>query len=274
MLNVSQYKKLARNIREAILEIAYQRQSHHLGSALSIVDLLTVLYFGTLKINPKKPKDPLRDRFILSKGHACLAWYVTLAKRGFFSEKTLLKHYAIDGGKLGLHPDKDSLPGIEATTGSLGHGLSVGVGLALAAKINNSSYRTFVIIGDGECNEGTIWEAAMFAAQHKLDNLCAILDCNQWQAFGRTKEVIDLEPLFDKWSSFGWANKEIDGHNLREIIQVFDKIPFQNNKPNMIIAHTVKGKGVSFLEDKLESHYKRINQQELAIALEEFKKYA
>ena len=266
---IIRYQNLAKEIRRLILKIAYTSQTHHLGSALSIVDLLTVLYFRTLKINPKKEKNPQRDRFILSKGHACLAWYVTLAKRGFFSEKKLLKNYSLDGGALGLHPDKDSMPGIEVTTGSLGHGLSVGAGLALAAKLNKSSYRTFVIIGDGECNEGSIWEAAMFANQQELDNLVAILDYNHLQGFGRTEEVIDLEPLVDKWQAFGWAVKEIDGHSFKEIIQIFDKIPFQKNKPNIIIANTVKGKGVPFLEDKLESHYKYINQEELKIALRE-----
>jgi len=266
---IKKYQNLARKTRRLILEAAFRTQTHHLGSALSIVDLLTILYSRTLKINPQKPKDIRRDRFILSKGHACLALYTILAKKGFFSEKELLENYARDGGKLGLHPDKDSMPGIEVTTGSLGQGLSVGTGLALAAKINKLSYRTFVIIGDGECNEGSIWEAAMFASQQKLDNLVAILDYNHLQGFGRTEEVINLEPLVDKWQSFGWAVKEIDGHNFKEIIQAFDRIPFKKNKPNMIIANTVKGKGVSFLEDKLESHYKKINQEELAIALKE-----
>lgn len=268
---IKKYQNLAKGIRQAILETAFRTQTHHLGSALSIVDLLTVLYFGTLKINSQKPKDVSRDRFILSKGHACLALYVTLAKRGFFSEKDLLKNYARDGGKLGLHPNKDSMPGIEVTTGSLGHGLPVGVGLALAAKINKLPSRIFVIIGDGECNEGSIWETAMFAGQQKLDNLVAILDYNHLQGFGRTEEVINLEPLADKWQAFGWLVKEIDGHNFKEIIQVFDQIPLKKNKPNMIIANTIKAKGVSFLEDKLESHYKCINQEELEIALRELK---
>ena len=244
---IKEYQNLAKEIRQMILEIAFKTQTHHLGSALSIVDLLTVLYSRTLKINPKKIKNPQRDRFILSKGHACLALYVTLAKCGFFSEKDLLDNYARNGGRLGLHPDKDSMSGIEVTTGSLGHGLSVGTGLALAAKINKSPYRTFVIIGDGECNEGSIWETAMFASQQKLDNLIAILDYNHLQGFGRAEEVINLEPLVDKWQAFGWSVKELDGHNFKEIIQVFDRVPLKKNKPNMIIANTVKGKGVSFL---------------------------
>jgi len=265
------YQNLAKKIRRLILEIAFKTQTHHLGSSFSIVDLLTVLYFRTLKINPKKPKDIYRDRLVLSKGHGCLALYITLAKRGFFSEKELLKNYAKDGGKLGLHPDKGSLPGIEASTGSLGHGLSVGVGLSLAAKINKLSYKTFVIIGDGECNEGSIWEAAIFASQQKLDNMVVILDYNHLQGFGRTEEVINLEPLVGKWQAFGWSVKQIDGHNFKEIIEAFEQIPFKKNKPNIIIANTIKGKGVSFLEDKLESHYKKINQGELRIALKELK---
>jgi len=185
--------------------------------------------------------------------------------------KELLKNYAKDGGKLGLHPDKGSLPGIEVSTGSLGHGLSVGVGLSLAAKINKLSYKTFVIIGDGECNEGSIWEAAIFASQQKLDNMVVILDYNHLQGFGRTEEVINLEPLVGKWQAFGWSVKQIDGHNFKEIIEAFEQIPFKKNKPNIIIANTIKGKGVSFLEDKLESHYKKINQGELRIALKELK---
>lgn len=263
------YQKIAKDIRRSILEISYKARGHHLGSALSIVDLMAVLYFRTLRINPEKSKDAQRDRFILSKGHACLALYVALAKRGFFSERDLVKYYGTDGSRLGFHPDKDSMPGVEVTTGSLGHGLSVGAGLSLASKIDKSAYRAFVIIGDGECNEGSIWEAAMFAGQHKLDNLVAILDYNHLQGFGRTEEVIDLEPLTDKWQSFGWAVKQINGHNIKEIISAFDKIPFKKDKPNMIIAHTIKGKGVSFLENRLESHYKCINQEELKASLKE-----
>jgi len=268
---IIKYQNLSKEIRKMILEIAFKTKTHHLGSSLSIVDLLTVLYFRTLKINPKKLKDISHDHLILSKGHACLALYSILVKKGFFSEKEFIRNYAVDGGKLGIHPDKDSMPGIEVTTGSLGNGLPIGVGLALADKINKSSYRTFVIVGDGECNEGIIWEAVMFASQHKLDNLIVILDRNNLQGFGRTKEVIDLEPLIDKWKSFNWSVKKINGHNFNEIIRVFDQIPFKKNKPSVIIADTIKGKGVSFLEDKLESHYKCINQEELEIALKELK---
>lgn len=266
---IIKYQGLAKEIRRTILEIAHKTQTHHLGSSFSIVDILTALYFGNLKINPENPKDIQRDRFILSKGHAGLALYVTLSKRGFFSEEELLKQYAIDGGKLGIHPDKDAMPGIDVSSGSLGQGLSIGVGLSLAAKIDDLKYRVFVIIGDGECNEGSIWEAAMFASQKKLDNLIVILDYNHLQGFGRTEEVISLEPLADKWQSFGWSVKEIDGHNMKEIIQTLNLFPFQENKPNIIIANTIKGKGISFLEDKLESHYKCINETELKIALNE-----
>jgi len=268
---IIKYQNLAKEIKQFILNVAYKSKDHHLGSFFSAIDLLTVLYFRNLKINPKKPKDINRDRFILSKGHAGLALYSVLAKRGFFSESELIKNYGKDGGKLGVHPDKDSLPGIEATTGSLGQGLSMGVGLALAGKIDRLSYRTFVMLGDGECNEGSVWEAVMFSSQHKLDNLIAILDCNHLQGFGRTEEVINLESLADKWYAFGWQVEQIDGHNFKEIIRVFDEIPFKKNKPSVIIANTVKGKGISFLENKLESHYKVINEEELGIALKEIK---
>ena len=268
---IKYYQNIAKEIKQFILNVAYQSQAHHLGSFFSAIDLLTVLYFRNLKINLKKLKDHNRDRFILSKGHAGLAFYSVLAKRGFFSEKELINNYGRDGGKLGVHPDKDALSGIEVTTGSLGHGLSIGAGLALAAKIDKLTYRTFVMLGDGECNEGSIWEAIMFSSQHKLDNLVVILDYNHLQGFGRTEEVINLSPMADKWQVFGWQVKQIDGHNFKEIISAFDAIPFKKNKPSVIIANTIKGKGISFLEDKLESHYKKINKEELEIALKELK---
>lgn len=268
-MTIKDCQKIAQEIRRSILEISYRVQGHHLGSALSIVDLMTVLYFRTLRLDPQNPKRRERDYFILSKGHASLVLYIALAKRGFFSETDLLAHYGQDGGQLGCHPDKDNMPGIEATTGSLGHGLSVGAGLALAAKSDCLPCRAFVMLGDGECNEGGIWEAAMFAGHHKLDNLIAIIDYNHLQGFGRTEEVLDLEPLADKWRAFGWGVKEVDGHSMKEITAVFDRIPFQKNRPNVVIANTIKGKGVSFLENRLESHYKKINRQELEIALKD-----
>jgi transketolase len=256
--NQDQIKKLedlAREIRIMSLKIACQTKTHHLGSAFSIVDLLVVLYFHVLKINPQNPHDKNRDRFLLSKGHACLSLYATLAARGFFSQEKLIKNYGQDGGELGLHPNRNVSAGIEISSGSLGHGLSLGVGMALAAKIDNLSYKTYVLIGDGECNEGSIWEAAMFAGHQKLNNLVVILDYNHWQAFGRTDDVIKLDPLAAKWQAFGWHTEEINGHQIQEIINAFEKTASIIDKPSIIIANTKKGKGLKNLEDTLESHY-------------------
>lgn len=262
------YNKIAKEIRKKILKMIYNSQTSHIGAALSCVDILTVLYFKTLTIDPSNPWFPNRDRFILSKGHAASALYATLSIRGFFPEK-VLDEYCKDGSKLPGHSTMHSVPGVEVSTGSLGHGLSMGVGIALAARYDNHNYRTFVLLSDGECNEGSLWEAVMFAAHHKLDNLTAIVDCNKFQAFGRTKEVIDLEPLADKWNAFGWAIKEIDGHKFYDIEDILKKIPFKKGKPSAIIARTIKGKGVSFMENSLAWHYKSPTQEQYKIAMKE-----
>lgn len=262
------YKRIAREIRKKIVKMIFNSQTSHIGSALSCVDILAVLYYNILAIDPENPQDPGRDRFILSKGHAASALYATLAQRGFFPEE-VLKEYCIDGGRLPGHSTMGSVPGVEVSTGSLGHGLPMGIGMALAAKHNGGWYRIFVLLSDGECDEGSTWEGAMFASHHKLDNLVAIVDYNKLQAFGRIKEVVDLEPLRDKWVAFGWAVKEIDGHNFAQIEEALHKTPFEKNKPSMIIAHTIKGKGVSFMENQIAWHYKSPNQEQLEMALKE-----
>lgn len=261
-------REISKDIRKNILKMVTSSKSPHVGSALSIVEILVVLYFKVLNINPSLPKKESRDRFILSKGHAASALYATLAERGFFDEKTL-KEYCIDGAKLLGHSTKDCVPGVEVSTGSLGHGLPMGIGMALAGKCNNQNYMVFALLSDGECDEGSVWEAAMFAAHHKLDNLVAIIDYNKIQAFGRMTEVLNLEPFVDKWVSFGWSVKEINGHDFLQIEKVLRKAPFNKNKPSVMIAHTVKGKGVSFMENQLAWHYESPSPEQLKEALKE-----
>ncbi len=264
------YPQISKEIRKKILKMMFVSKTSHLGSCLSCVDILTVLYFKILSINPKKPRQENRDRFILSKGHAAAALYVTLAQRGFFPEE-ILNGYCKDGKKLPGHSTRGFVPGVEASTGSLGHGLPMGVGMALAAKNDGKHYRVFVLMSDGECEEGSVWEAAMFANHNKLDNLVAIIDYNKLQAFGRTNEVLNLEPLKRKWEDFGWSVREINGHNFPEIEKTLSNIPFQKRKPSLVIAHTIKGKGVSFMEDKLEWHYLNLNEESYKKALKELK---
>ena len=255
-------------MRKDIVRVSHESHSGHVGSAMSIIDILAVLYFQVMKLWPKNPWAVNRDRFILSKGHAALALYIVLAYRSFFSKK-LLPSFVQDGSLLVGHPEGRTLPGVEATTGSLGHGLSVGVGMALAGKLLKKNYRVFVLLSDAECDEGEVWEAAMFAAQHRLDNLVAIVDYNKLQAFGNTEEVLDLKPLKAKWQSFRWAVKEIDGHNMKELERTFKKTPFNKGRPSMVIAHTKMGKGVSFMEDQLAWHYLDPTDEHLENALRE-----
>jgi len=262
------YKNLSTEIRKKILKMIFSSQTSHIGSSLSIVDILTVLYLKILFINPEEPWSEDRDRLILSKGHACASLYATLALRGFFPEE-ILDTYCLDGGMLSGHSTMRCVPGAEVSTGSLGHGLSMGAGMGIAGKHDGINYRIFVVLSDGECNEGSVWEAAMFSSQHRLDNLVAIVDYNKIQAFGRTEEVIDLEPFKDKWVSFGWDVREIDGHNFSEIEKTLSRLPFTKNKPSVVIANTIKGKGVSFMENQLAWHYKSPNREQLEKGLKE-----
>jgi transketolase len=261
-------KKIASEIRYKIIEMSRYGKAPHLGSSLSCTDLIVAAYFHFLRIDPDTPNDPLRDRFFLSKGHAISTLYAVLAKRGFFSED-LLKTFNRDGGCLPEHPTPHCVPGVEIATGSLGHGLSVGIGHALAAKIQGQSYRTMVLMSDGECNEGSVWEAALFAPVHHLNNLIAIVDFNKWQATGRSEQIMSLSPLKEKWAAFGWQSYEIDGNSMEEILDIFSKISDSPGKPTAIIAHTIKGKGVSFMETDNNWHYRIPNDEELLKAKQE-----
>lgn len=259
---------VARYIRVQAARMVHRARSSHLGSAFSMAELLAVLYTKTLRIDPKRPDWAERDRFVLSKGHACAALYAVLAERGFFPKEWLDDFYQ-DGAQLAGHVTHGRVPGIEVSTGSLGHGLPIACGMALAGKRDGSSYRVFALLSDGECDEGSVWEAALFAPHHRLDNLVVIVDYNKIQSLGTVKEVLDLEPFAPKWRAFGWAVQEIDGHDVKQIERILAAVPCEPDKPTCIIAHTVKGKGVSFMENKLLWHYRAPDNDEMARALAE-----
>ena len=265
---MTDYNKISREIRKKILKMMFDSKTSHLSSSLSCVDILTVLYFKILSLDCKNPSGEGRDRFILSKGHAAAALYATLAEKGFLPAKTL-DDYCKDAKKLPGHSTRNCVPGVEASTGSLGHGLSMAAGISIAAKNDNKNYRIFVLMSDGECEEGSVWEAAMFASHHRLENLVGIIDYNKFQALGRIDDITALTPLKEKWAAFGWEVKEINGHNFSEIEQSLCKIPFKKEKPSLLLAHTVKGKGVSFIENKLEWHYKNLTEKEYQLAIKE-----
>ena len=269
-LNANQIIAKTKQIRIDTIKMVFSAEASHVGSALSCVDILASLYFGILNINPRRPRSKDRDKLILSKGHAGVGLLATLAHRGFFSVSEL-KNYCQDGSKLTGHTMLESAPGVEATTGSLGHGLAIGLGMALVGKREGSNSKVFVILSDGELDEGSNWEAILAAGNFRLDNLIAVVDYNKIQSFGRVKNVMDLEPLSKKWADFKWATREIDGHNIEELLKTFKKVPFKKGWPSCIICHTVKGKGVSFMEDKLEWHYKSPNEDQLNLAIKEMK---
>jgi len=254
-INLTELESMASRIRGTLVEMSHTARSAHLGSGLSCVDILVAAYWGTLNIDPQKPGDPNRDRLILSKGHAAMSLYITLAYRGFFSFE-FLSTYAQPGTRLAEHPMVGCAPGVEATTGSLGHGLSLGVGMALAGRIQRRDYRVFVVMSDGECNEGSVWEAALFAPAQTLDRVVAIVDYNKWQATGRSNEIMALHSLREKWEAFGWSAYEVDGHDMNALAEVLRNVPDGSGKPVAVIAHTVKGKGVSFMEDDNNWHYR------------------
>jgi transketolase len=256
----------ARAIRAASLRMVHRANASHIGTCLSMADLLAVLYAGVLRIDPAKPDDPQRDRFILSKGHGATAVYAALAQRGFFP-LDWLDRYGEDGSPLAGHISHHGVPGVEVSTGSLGHGLGVGCGMALAGQRDDARYRTFVMMSDGECDEGSVWEAALFAAHHQLDHLTAIIDYNKVQSFGAVDDVLGLEPLADKWRAFGWSVREVDGHDIAQITDALTRLPCERGKPVMIIAHTIKGKGVPFMENDLAWHYRSPDAAQLQQAL-------
>jgi len=258
---------LAANIRRSALRMVHRAGASHIGGCLSSADLIAHLYTEFLRFDPARPDWPDRDRFILSKGHAAAVAYSVLAELGFFP-KEKLQSYCQDGTELPGHIHH-SVPGVEVSTGSLGHGLSIGAGMALYFKRTGVANRVAVLLSDGDCNEGSTWEAALMAPHLELDNLLVIIDHNKLQAFGRTGEVLPLKPLADKWIAFRWAVREIDGHNHKKISKSLATVPFEKGKPSIIVAHTIKGKGVSFMEDNLIWHYKSPDDEQLRLALSE-----
>ena len=246
---------IARRLRVHCVKMTGRANASHVGSALSTADMLAVLYGRVLRYDATRPDWDERDRFILSKGHGCTALYAALAEAGYFPVDALATFYQ-DGSPLAGHATHKNMPGVEVSTGSLGHGLPLATGMALAGKRDGRDHRVFCMLSDGECDEGSTWEAALFAPMHDLDNLVVLVDYNKIQSFGRVEEVIDLEPLADKWRAFGWAVREIDGHDLEVIEATLTDVPFETGRPSCIVAHTVKGKGVSFMEDQLLWHYR------------------
>ncbi|MGD0402209.1 MAG: transketolase [Candidatus Acidiferrales bacterium] len=261
-------KLVARDIRLQSAHMIHRAKSSHIGSAFSMADLLAVLYTKTLRVDPNRPDWPERDRFVLSKGHACAPLYAVLAMRGFFPRDWLDDFYQ-DGTHLAGHATHVGVPGVEVSTGSLGHGLPIACGMALVGKRDGGDYRVFTLLSDGECDEGSVWEAALFAPHHRLDNLIVVVDYNKIQSLGTVKEVLDLEPFAAKWRAFGWEVREIDGHDVQEIEQILAAVPIKPGKPTCIVSHTIKGKGVSFMENKLLWHYRSPDPDEMKRTLAE-----
>ena len=261
------YQELATKIRAHCLRMTHRGMSGHLGSMLSMADLLAVLYTSILKVDPQNPEWDERDRFVLSKGHGGAAVYAVLAEKGFFPMEWLDTYY-LDDGKLSGHISHH-VPGVEFSTGSLGHGLPVAAGMALAARNDGKQHRIFCLMSDGDCNEGSTWEALMFAAHHELDNLIVIVDYNRVQALGKMEDVIEMEPFAPKLHLFGWSVRGIDGHDCEAIETTLSEAPFDKGKPSWVLASTTKCKGVSWLENTVGSHYGCVNDEELAAALAE-----
>lgn len=266
----AELKITANKVRQLIIEGVFNAKSGHPGGSLSAADIFTYLYFKELNVDPKNPKWADRDRFVLSKGHCCPGLYAALAIKGYFPEKEIksLRHI---GAMLQGHPDMKGTPGVDMSSGSLGQGVSAACGMALAAKMDNASYRVYAMLGDGECEEGQVWESAMFAAHHNLDNLCYIVDYNGLQIDGKVSEVAGLEPLDKKFDSFGFEVIKICGHCFNQIEEAFEKAKSVKGKPTVIIAETVKGKGVSYMEDQVGWHGKAPNQEQYELALNELR---
>lgn len=260
-------QKIAQKIRQRTIHMIHSAKASHLGSCFSTIDILAVLYGQIMKIDPANPGRDDRDRFILSKGHAGAAVFATLGEFGFFP-KDSLQTYCGEGSAFTGHISHH-VPGVEVSSGSLGHGLPIGCGMALAARADQKKHRIFVMLSDGECDEGSNWEAILFAPHHQLDNLVVIVDFNKIQSFGSVKEVLDLDPFADKWRAFNWAVREIDGHDHLQIYDALSEVPFVAGKPSVIIAHTIKGKGIKHMENQLAWHYKSPDAKQLQDALEE-----
>ena len=258
-------EKAAVAIRKNVLRMIRAGRTGHIGGALSAADIMAVLYFHIMKVDPQNPGWPQRDRFVLSAGHKCLALYATLAEKGFF-DHGVLDTYGALGSKLGGHPDMHKLPGVETNTGALGHGLSIAGGMAMGLKMDRLDSKVYVIMGDGELAEGSNWEAAAAASHHGLHNLLVFIDRNDLQISGRTVDVMSYEPLDKRWAAFGWSVREIDGNDLNQIVENATDIPFEKGKPSVILANTVKSKGISFAEGKVDYHYWKATDEQLEIA--------
>jgi transketolase len=261
---------IARELRITDLKMIIEAGSGHPGGTLSAADVISVLYFHKLRLRPEQPDWPDRDRFVLSKGHCIPIVYAAMAKRGFFDEKQLMTLRQLDSPLQG-HPDRTRLPGIEASTGSLGQGLSVAAGMAVAGKLDDAGWRVYCMMGDGEQQSGHIWEAAMFAGRHALDNLCGILDYNQVQQTGKVVDRLDIEPVVAKWRSFNWHVREIDGHDVAQIVDALDEAELVTGRPTLIVSHTIKGKGVSWMELNSEWHGKAPKGEDAERALAELR---
>ncbi|HLI90269.1 MAG TPA: transketolase [Ktedonobacteraceae bacterium] len=271
--NVETLSRVATAIRRRDLQMIHNAGLGHIGGDLSAIDILVTLYFSVLRIDPRAPDAPERDRFILSKGHCAGALYTTLAYAGFFPREEL-DTFVQPLSCLNGHPDRNKVPGVETNTGPLGHGLPVAVGAALAARLTQAPWRVFVLTGDGELQEGSNWEAAMSASHFQLDNLILIVDRNRLQQGDWTERTMHLDPLTDKWRAFGWSVREVNGHDYAGLLETFSAVPFEPGKPNCIIAYTQKGRGVSFMQDQVTWHHRVPTTEELAAALEELKEVA
>ena len=269
--DVKALEKIANDIRIGVIEAVYSAKSGHPGGSLSCADILTVLYFNQMNINEKEPNAKVRDRFVLSKGHCSPALYSTLARKGYFEKERLLTFRNIESNLQG-HPDMNKVPGVDMTSGSLGQGLSVANGMALASKLNGDGYRVYCLLGDGEIEEGQVWEAAMTSNKYKLDNLCVIVDNNNLQIDGKIEEVKGLTNIGDKFKSFGFEVLQIDGNNIEELLNAFNVAKQIKGRPTVIIAKTIKGKGVSFMENKVEWHGRAPKEEEYKQAIEELSK--
>ncbi|MCL4418663.1 MAG: transketolase [Patescibacteria group bacterium] len=255
-------KKTASKVRKDIILMSLRAKSAHTGGALSCVEILVSLYFKVMKVFPGDPYNAKRDRLVFSKAHDAKALYAVLCERGFFDRK-ILEGYEVDGGFLPGHSTRHCAPGVEVSAGSLGHGLPMAAGMAYVGKKDRKSFKVFAVLSDGECDEGSTWEAILFSGHHRLDNLIAIVDYNKLQGFGYIKDILDLEPLKDKWSAFGWEVRDVDGHNIADLIKNLSKVPFKKGKPSVIIAHTIKGfKGVPKHVNQISSQYKPPSEEE------------
>jgi transketolase len=259
---IAQLTEQAREIRQMVLEMFISARGGHYGGSLSIIEVLVALYWELMRLDPSNPGWPDRDRLVLSKGHACASLCAVLARRGYFDKGLLSTFNQIDS-PFGMHPDMHKIPGCDMSTGSLGHGLAVGIGMALAAMADRREYLVYVILGDGECNEGSVWESAMTASHYRLSNLIAIVDRNKVSLDGPTEEVMSLEPFADRWRAFGWNVMEADGHDFDQIYRSVNEARKSKSGPTAILAHTVKGKGISFMEGKHEYHYASLSREEI-----------